>query len=513
MTAPRHILAIDQGTTSTKALVLDHQGQILGSSSPAPFAIPAAHPQPGWVEFDPDRMLATVCQSAQAAVRDAGRSFAEIAGIGLANQGETVIAFDAETGRPVYPAISWQDRRGEELIAQWRRDGLDDAVGPATGLRLDAYFSAVKLAWIVAHVPEARALLAAGRLRYGTSDAWLLWQLTGGQQFVTDAATASRTMLMDLATSAWSARLANACGIPLEGLPQIIDNAASAGVTVKSLLGAEIPITGACVDQQASLFGHRADNEGQAKITYGTGCFVLANIGANPARRATGLLTSLGWRLNGQAMYVFDGGVFSAGSLIDWLCRLGLASDAGELSALASSVGHGRQIFLIPALGGLAAPRWSSRVRACWVGMDHSTDRAHLVRSALESIAFRVKEICDAMTESGVPLQEVQVDGGLTQCELLMQIQADVLGIPVRRHDMAEFTALGVGYLAGLGCRIWKSPEELPRCRSTGRLFEPSVDAHDAYQAKFEKWKHVCSAAVAMGDAGLFDDESDARPT
>jgi glycerol kinase len=507
--APKNILAIDQGTTSTKSLVIDDEGQILGTSWPARFAIEPSHPHPGWVEYDPDRMLETVCESAQAAVRNARLSFAEIAGIGLANQGETVIAFDAGTGRPVYPAISWQDRRGEEFIRKWRAEGLEGEIVAATGLRLDAYFSAVKLAWILKNVPDAQALLAAGRLRYGTSDAWLIWQLTSGRQFVTDAATASRTMLMDLATCQWSSQLAEACGISQAGLPEIVPNAAPLGVTSQRILGAEIPITGACVDQPAALFGQFAFDTGQAKITYGTGCFVLANVGRDSTRRAAGLLTSVGWQIGGETTFVFDGGVYGAGSLIDWLCRLGLAADVNEVSALASDVGRGSRVMLIPALGGLAAPRWSSEARACWVGMDQSTDRRHLARSALEAIAFRVREIIDAMSEAGVSLEGISVDGGLAQCDLLMQIQADVLGIPLTRNSLTEFTALGVGYLAGLGCGLWDSPQQLPRPQTATRLFELSTTAGDEYRAKFEAWKRVCSAVVAMGEAGLFQGNLD----
>jgi glycerol kinase len=451
-------------------------------------------------------MLETVCQSAHAAVRDAGLSLADIAAMGLANQGETVIAFDASSGRPVYPAISWQDRRTEELAHQRRAAGMEELVFATTGLRLDAYFSALKLAWILRHVPEARHLHRAGRLRYGTSDAWLIWQLTGGRHFVTDISTASRTLLLDLATRDWSSQLSDAFGISLAGLPEIVPYSASIGVTSRQAMGAEIPITGLCVDQQAALFGQRAFEPGQAKITYGTGCFLLANIGADAARRAPGLLTSVGWQIDGEATYVFDGGVYSAGSLVEWLRELGFAADVQEISQLASDLDHPSHVMLIPAFGGLAAPHWSGRARACWVGMDQGTDRRHLVRSALEAIAYRVREIFDVMAQAGVRLQHVNVDGGLAQCDLLMQIQADLLGVPLKRGDVTELTALGVGYLAGLGCGLWNSRRDLPRFEATATTFAPRTAWINDYAASFDKWKRVCAAVVAMGDAGMFDD-------
>jgi glycerol kinase len=505
----KKILAIDQGTTSTKSLVIDEEGRILGTSSPESFTVESRYPRSGWVECDPFRMLESVRQSADVALRNAGLKATDIAAIGLANQGETVIAFDAHNGLPVCPAISWQDRRAQGFADQWRADGLHDEVFRITGLRLDAHFSAAKLAWILENVPQARELQAAGRLRYGTSDAWLIWQLTGGRHFVTDVATASRTMLLDLATLEWSPRLSDLFGIPLTELPTLVPNSAPLGVTSRQSMGAEIPVTGICVDQQAALFGHCGVKPGNVKITYGTGCFVLANIGDNSSRRAAGLLTSVGWQIAEETAFVFDGGIYCAGSLVDWLCRLGLAKDVMEVARMAGEVGHTSQVMLIPAFGGLGAPRWSGSARACWVGMDYGTDRRHMVRSALESIAFGVKEIVEAMGDAGLRVERVDVDGGLSQCDLLMQIQADVLGIPLTRSNLTEFTAWGVGYLAGLGCGLWKSPRQLPRPEAEETTFEPCTAAGDRYSATFTKWKDACSHVVAMGDAGLFGREDD----
>ena len=504
MVAGQFILAIDQGTTSTKAIVLDDAGGLRGESTSA-CRVEAVYPRSGWVEFDPVQIWESVRRSAEEAVRGAGLTFNDVAVIGLANQGETCIAFDSLSGRPVCPAISWQDRRCEGVIDEWRAAGLEAEVAQATGLRLDAYFSAPKLAWLLKHVPEARELHAGGRLRYGTSDAWLIWQLTGGKRFVTDAATASRTMLFDLATQRWSPRLLEAFALAESALPAVAGNAEVVGVTDARWFGREIPIAGLCVDQQAALFGQGATAAGQAKITYGTGCFVLANAGVDAGRRAAGLLTSVGWRLGARpTTYVFDGGVYSAGSLIDWLCSLGLAGSAAEASRLASEVDHPDGVVLVPAFSGLGAPRWASRARACWLGMDQGTDRRKLARASFEAIAFSVKEIVDRMLDAGISLERINVDGGLTRSDLLMQMQSDMLGIGLMRREMPEATALGVGYLAGIGCGAW-DVDCLPAPPSEeATLFEPRLEVHAGYAARFEKWKQASDAVIAMGDAGMF---------
>ena len=500
------ILAIDQGTTSTKSLVIAADGRVLATSAPKEFTITAKHPQAGWVEFDPDQMLRSICQSAQAALVNARLNWDDIAAIGLANQGETVIAFDSDNGRPLGPAISWQDQRSQDLTQRWRAAGLEEEIFAATGLTVDPYFSASKFAWIQQHLPQARQLQAAGRLRLGTSDSWLLWQLSGGRQFVTDVSTASRTMLMDLATMTWSAPLCEAFQIPREVLPDIAPSATPVGMTCPEVLGAEVPVTGICVDQQAALFGQQALTKGQAKITYGTGCFLLVNLGGDSAFRAPGLLTSVGWQIGDETTYVCDGGVYSAGSLFDWMVELGLAADAAEIAKLAAEIDLPTQVMLIPAFSGLAAPRWSSRARACWTGMDQGTHRRHLARSALEAVSFRVREIVDTMREYDVELKHIRVDGGLSQCDVLMQMQADVLGIPLERHSLPDATALGVGYFAGLGCGFWEDPAQISVCVEEPTCFEARSATHTIYTRAFEKWKRVCETVVAMGEDGMFDD-------
>jgi len=290
----------------------------------------------------------------------------------------------------------------------------------------------------------------------------------------------------------------------VEGLPAVVSNSSEIALTDKNFLGVEIPVTGACVDQQAALFGQRAFEAGQAKVTFGTGCFLLANIGHDATRRAAGLLTSVGWRIQDDTTFVFDGGVFSAGSLIDWLCRIGLAANVKQLAALVASAGDRTDIFFVPALGGLGAPHWSGQTRAGWIGMDHGTNQAHLVRSAFEALTFRVKEIVDAMSQSGIDLGEIQLDGGLSQCDVLMQMQADVLRIPLCRDNLSEQTALGAGYLAGLGCGIWKSPAEIPNTPTVEQRFEPTNTAGRACLDKFTKWKQICAAVTELGERGLF---------
>lgn len=503
-----HLLAIDQGTTSTKALVLRDDGRIVAASPPCP--VKPSFPRPGWVEFDPDAMLRSVLDSATAAVAAAGLKWTDIAAIGLANQGETVIAFDGDSGRPIYPAISWQDRRGDEYVERWRSAGRADAVRASTGLRLDAYFSAPKLAWILEHVPEARLLHRAGKLRCGTSDAWLVRQLTGGKSYVSDAATASRTMLLDLSTLQWNGELAASLDLPPAALPRVGANTGQLGVTDPELFGGvEIPITGLCVDQQAALFGHRAFARGAAKITYGTGCFVLTNLGGRAATRVDGLLTSVGWQLGDDAVYVLEGGAFSGASLLDWLCGLNIASDVVELGRLAQSAAERpSSVVLVPAFSGLGAPFWSARARACWLGMDSSADRATLARSAFESIAFSVAHIAEAMGDAVSPDICIRVDGGLSRSPYLMQLQADVLGKPLEACDMADCTALGVGYLAGIGCGLWPSTDDLPASREAATIYEPRTARHDDLREALARWRRGCDAVIELGHAGLFD----ARP-
>jgi len=493
------VLAIDQGTTSTKALVVDQTGRVVGQSDG--HAVDAHHPEPGWVEYDPEQMLATVVDAARAAVGSAGVGFESIDAVGLANQGETSIAFDASDGAAIHPAISWQDRRTEETVAEWRERGLEDEARATTGLGIESYFSAPKIAWILANVGRAIELRPSGRLRAGTSDGWLLWRLGGGRDFVTDAATASRTLLLDLAEMRWSASLADAFGVPVDVLPRIEANAGRLATVDRQWFGVELPITGLCVDQQAALFGHGCFDAGAAKATYGTGCFLLANVGDDPAVRARGLLTCVAWKIGSQTSYALDGGVYSAGSLVEWFVDIGVAESAADVSRLAAEVGDSAGAVLIPALAGLAAPRWQGRARACLAGMSHATDRRHLARAALEAIAYRVREIFDAMAEAGVRLSGLNADGGLTGSAPLMQLQADALGAPVHLAATSELTGFGVALLAGLGAGVWPSLASLPVPRRGAVSYEPKSSSEA--QAGYVRWRRFCDEVERWGAAGL----------
>lgn len=499
MPDPKYILAIDQGTTSTKALVLDNTGRIVGVSK-GQFGIDGIYPEPGWVEYEPEQIWRSVRESTAAAIDDASLKAEEIAAIGLANQGETVIAFDAEDGTPVGNAISWQDRRTEDIVAGWRASGLEQEIFKQSGLRLDPYFSAPKMKWILENEAEAERLHRLGRLRLGTSDAWLGWQLTGGRSFVTDAATASRTMLLNLSDIAWSKDLLPAFGLPEEALPKIVPNTGSIGLSIKDLVGREVPVTGLCVDQHAALFGHGCFEAKQAKATYGTGCFLLTNVGADPTLRADGLLTALGWQIDGKATYVMEGGVYSAGSIVEWLIKLGLISDASELDSLALAVDDTGGVILIPAFSGLAAPYWKSRARACWAGMGSGTEREHLVRAVLEAIAYRVRDIHGSMAAAGIELGELRVDGGLTRSDFLMQYQADVLVCPVAVSESPEVTALGVGLMAGVGIGLWEYRTGMPKVAEIARRFEPQPDNTSQCRKSYESWHRICLEVAEWGD-------------
>jgi glycerol kinase len=494
MTGEGYVLAIDQGTTSSKAIVLSRDGEIVSVSRG--FSVESLYPRPGWVEFDPGQMFQSVCDAARDAVERASLSFADIAAIGLANQGETVIAFDRRNGEPIGNAISWQDRRTNAIVDQWRNRGIGDLVTARSGLRLDPYFSAAKLRWLLDHDQHAQQVLADGVLGMGTSDVWLIWMLTGGEAFVTDSATGSRTMLMDLETIRWSDELLSMFELPGQVLPRIARCDEPIGETQKELFGVSIPIAGLCVDQHAAVFGHRCFQPNQAKTTYGTGCFMLANIGDNPSLRARGLLTVLCYHLRDNVAYALEGGVYSAGSIIEWLVRLGLLNDPSQLDPVAGSVEDPGGVYLVPAFSGLAAPYWESRARACWTGLNPGTDRRHLVRSAVEAIAFRIGDIHIAMAEAGVEVKRMRVDGGLTRSQVLMQTQSDLLGIDLDARENPQVTAIGVGLMAGLGAGVWSWPDGLPVSPSGGFQYGPNENSACSLRTRHVTFARLCREAV-----------------
>jgi len=490
MTGERYILAIDQGTTSSKAIVLSRNGEIVSVSKG--FPIDSIYPQPGWVEYDPGQMFQSVCDAARDAVDKASLTFSDITAIGLANQGETTIAFDRRDGSPIGNAISWQDRRTTDIVDRWRSQDISDLVVLRSGLRLDPYFSAAKLKWVLDHDQRAQQVLADGFLGMGTSDVWIIWMLTGGEAFVTDSATGSRTMMMDLESITWSDELLKFYELPRQALPRIVRCDEPIGVTREGLFPESIPITGLCVDQHAAVFGHRCFRPNQAKTTYGTGAFMLANIGESSSPRARGLLTVLCYHLKDTVAFAMEGGVYSAGSIVEWLVRLGLLSDPSQLDLVAGSVEDPGGVFLIPAFNGLAAPHWQSRARACWTGLNSGTDRRHLVRSAIEAIAFRVGELHAAIREAGVEVEVMRVDGGLTQSRVLMQAQSDLLEIPLEVGESPQVTAIGVGLMAGLGAGIWSGLDGLPVSTATGALYEPNEKSACSLQTRYVQFTRLC---------------------
>ena len=472
MSSPRFILAIDQGTTSSRALIFDHAGGLVASARQE---FTQLYPQPGWVEHDPLEIWASVRTTLAEVLARAALPSAAIAAIGLTNQRETTVVWDRATGQPVYNAIVWQDRRTADDCAQLRRDGVEPLVTAKTGLRLDPYFSATKLRWILNHVPGARAGAEAGRLLFGTVDSWLLWQLTGGRVHATDVTNASRTLLCNLHTGEWDAELLSLFGIPEAMLPQIRSCAEIYGEVAPGLPAAGVPIAGLAGDQQAALFGQTCFQPGMAKNTYGTGCFTLMNTGEKPVVSRHQLLTTPAWKIGGRTEYALEGSVFIGGAAIQWLRdELQLVRDAAELDQLAESVPDSGGVFLVPAFAGLGAPHWDPHARGTLVGITRGTNRAHLCRAVLEAIAFQTADLISCMEkDSGLPLRELRVDGGAARSRPLLQFQAELLGTRVVRPRCIETTALGAAYLAGLAIGFWANREEIARHWEIDTTFAP----------------------------------------
>jgi glycerol kinase len=470
----RVILAIDQGTTGTTALAVDRAGTILARGY-AP--VQQRYPRPGWVEHDARQIWQTVLAAAAAALTAAGAP--PLAAIGITNQRETTVVWDRATGEPAGPAIVWQCRRTAPACDRLRAAGLEPTVRERTGLVLDAYFSGTKIAWLLDHVPGARARAARGELAFGTVDSWLLWQLTGGRVHATDVSNASRTLCLNLATVDWDDRMCGVLDVPREVLPAVVDSAGVCGETVDlGWLPAGVPIAGMAGDQQAALFGQTCFAPGAAKNTYGTGCFALLNTGDRPVVSQHGLLTTLAWRIAGRTTYALEGAVFIAGAAVQWLRDgLGVIASAGETDALARSVDDTGGIYFVPAFVGLGAPYWDQHARGVIVGLTRGTTRAHLARAALEAIAYQSRDVLDAMAaDAKASLGDLKVDGGATANDFLCQFQADVLDAAVERPAVIETTALGAAYLAGLGSGLWTSLHTVAAQRAVDRRFTPSMD-------------------------------------
>jgi glycerol kinase len=469
-----YVLALDQGTTSSRAILFDVAGNAVASQA---HEFKQHYPQPGWVEHDPIEIWDSQLRAARGALARAQVHADEVVALGITNQRETTVVWERATGRPIYPAIVWQSRQTLELCDDLKRRGLEPVVRERTGLVVDAYFSATKLAWILSRVDGAREAARRGELAFGTIDTWLIHKLTGGKVHATDYSNASRTMLYDIGRLRWDAELCEALDIPMQVLPEVRDSSGAFGTTEPELLGAALPIGGVAGDQQAALFGQTCFEEGSTKNTYGTGCFMLMNTGANLRRSASGLISTIAWGIGGKVEYALEGAVFVAGAAVQWLRdELGILHSAAESEALARSVPDTGGVYVVPAFTGLGAPYWDPLARGTIVGLTRGTNRAHLVRATLEAIAFESTDLLRCFErDTGVRTHQLQVDGGATANDFLMQFQADVMGAPVRRPKVLETTALGAAYLAGLSSGFWKDRRQIAKNWQEDRTFEPAI--------------------------------------
>ncbi len=473
------ILALDQGTTSSRAIVFDHAGAIHAAAQKEFRQI---FPRPGWVEHDPNEIWETQIGVAAEAMARAGIGARDVAAIGITNQRETSVVWERKTGRPIHNAIVWQDRRTSALCDELKAQGREEWFTGKTGLVLDAYFSGTKLRWILDNVDSARELAQSGQLAFGTIDSWLIWKLSGGAAHVTDASNASRTLLYNIHRGDWDEELLALLAVPRAVLPTVVPSSGIVAETASALFAARIPIAGIGGDQQAALFGQRCIVPGMVKNTYGTGCFMLMHTGGNPVRSRNKLLTTTAWRIGGRDEYALEGSVFIAGAVVQWLRdSLGIIKASAEVEPLAASVPDNGGVYFVPAFAGLGSPHWDPYARGTIVGLTRGTGAGHIARAALESIAYQTVDVLHAMeADAGIKLSELRVDGGATQDNLLMQFQADVLGVRVVRPKVFETTALGAAYLAGLGVGYWKDAGEIAAQWQTDRAFEPSMPRDEA---------------------------------
>ena len=470
----KYVLALDAGTSSSRAILFDRAGRIVSVSQKEFRQI---YPKPGWVEHDPLEIWETQLAVAREAVAKAGAEPGDVAAIGITNQRETTVVWNRETGKPVYNAIVWQCRRTSEYCDELRRRGLADSIREKTGLVPDAYFSGTKLRWILENVPGARADAEAGRLLFGTVDTWLVWNLTGGKVHATDYSNASRTMLYDIGALRWDDDLLREFGIPKSMLPEVRPSGGTFGETSPDVLGAPLPVTGVAGDQQSALFGQTCFEAGDAKNTYGTGCFMLMNTGERRVPSRNGLLTTIAWGVGGKVSYALEGSVFTAGAAIQWLRdEMGLLARAADSEAMARSVPDTNGCYVVPAFTGLGAPYWDQYARGAVLGLTRGVNRNHVVRATLESLAYQTADALEAMEKAaGIALNALRVDGGASANDFLMQFQSDVIGVPVERPECVETTALGAAYLAGLATGFWNGPEDLKANAGESRRFTPSI--------------------------------------
>ncbi len=490
---PKYMMALDSGTTSNRCILFDRAGRIV---SVAQREFTQYFPQPGWVEHDANEIWATLLGVAVEAMQMAGAAAADIAAIGITNQRETTIVWDKATGEPVHHAIVWQCRRTSEYCDELRARGLTARFREKTGLVLDAYFSATKLHWLLENVPGVRERAAKGELLFGTVETWLIWKLTGGRAHVTDYSNASRTMLFNINTLDWDEEILAELNIPRSMLPKPMPSSGLLGTTDPSLLGGEIPITGAAGDQQAALFGQTCFQPGEAKNTYGTGCFLLMNTGEKPVFSQNGLVTTIAWGLGEKVTYALEGSIFVAGAAIQWLRdEMKLIANAAESEAVAQEVADTNGCYVVPAFTGLGAPYWDQYARGAIVGLTRGCNRAHIVRATLDSLTYQTYDVLNAMrADSGIALASLKVDGGASANNYLMQTQADVIGAPVLRPTCVESTAMGAAYLAGLAVGFWRDQAEIRKIWAVDRTFEPQLDAKSR-DARLHGWHRAVQRA------------------
>lgn len=483
----QYILSLDQGTSSSRAILFNHKGEIC---SVAQREFPQYFPRSGWVEHNPNEIWASQASVIAEAITKIDVNGLNIAGIGITNQRETTIVWDIDTEEPIYNAIVWQDRRTSEYCDSLKAEGKTDFIRQRTGLIIDAYFSATKIKWILDNVPEARQRAAAGKLRFGTVDTWLIWRLTRGEVHMTDVSNASRTMLFNIHTLDWDDELLALFDIPRSMMPEVRSSSEIYAHTKTTIFAHKVPIAGIAGDQQAALFGQLCTEPGMVKNTYGTGCFMLMNSGHTPILSQNNLLTTIAWKLGGEVTYALEGSIFVAGSVVQWLRDgLGVIKSSSEVEALAASVPTTEGVYFVPALTGLGAPWWDQYARGHITGISRGTTAAHIARAALEGIAFQTMDIVQAMADDAhLTLREIKVDGGASRNNLMMQFQADILGIPVIRPATTETTALGAAFLAGLATGYWSGLDELRSLTESAQRFEPHMEA-EKMQAAITGWR------------------------
>lgn len=489
MPKQNYILAIDEGTTGTTSLLINSEGKVVAK---AYLEVHPIYPQPGWVEEDADELFRKAVSGAQEVIQKTGINISQVKGIGVTNQRETTVVWDRHTGKPVSNAIVWQCRRTAAMCEGLKQKGFETIVEGKTGLIIDAYFSGTKLRWILDHIPEGQKRAEQGELMFGTIDSWLVWNLTGGSVHITDYSNASRTMLFNIYTLQWDKELLAMLNIPEAILPEVLQSSHVYGETLPRIFGIKVPISGIAGDQQAALFGQACYDVSNAKNTYGTGSFILLNTGSKPVVSKSGLLTTVAWYIDNKVTYALEGSIFVTGAAIQWLRdELKLISNAAESETIAKSVPDNGGVYLVPAFVGLGAPYWDMYARGIIIGITRGTNKGHIVRATLESIAYQVRDVIDVMsTEANIKIPLLRVDGGGTANSLLMQFQADILGIPVQLSAVPDTTALGAGFLAGLAVGFWQDTAEIARKCSTSRTFEPKMSTEER-EKLYHDWKRA----------------------